>query len=261
MAQPSTLGAINLLPSRKKREVYIRLIPPELFERFKLSPFLVDLAGRDLLRISAPANSTSLELSLFHKFGFQDPILYGHLTDTVNGHLHVLLYVLNDPEAPRYNIDRLPDGRPTNFGIKHRNLIAELEAMKVGLNPGQIRKGPHLLSAAMRTFEVFVAGLDHDIFFAEPLYYHNAVIFERYGFTYQKGRNRMEKIDKGFAPGGELTQKLTSGSPFRHPGAVSSVRLRSWAIHDGIFGEPFTNITMYKRIGKHFGVSTTECDW
>jgi hypothetical protein len=261
MAQPSTLGGINRLPSNTKREVFLRVIPPELFERFKLNPYLVDIEGRDLLEISAPANSSSVELSLFHKYGFQDPILYGHITDTVNGQLHVLLYVLNDPEAPRFNVDRLPDGTLTNFGVNCRNLDAELAAMKAGLNPGQIRKGPHLLSAAMRTFEEFVSSLGHDVFFVEPLYYHNAVIFERYGFTYQQGRKRMLKLDEGFTPGGELTLKLGSESPFRQPGAISSVRLRSWAVHDGISGETFTNVTMYKRVGKHFGVSTTECGW
>lgn len=261
MTQPSTLGGINRLPPSEKREIYLRVIPPELFTRFKLSPYLVDVSGRDLLEIIAPPNSTSLELSLFHKKGFPDPILYGHLTDTINGQLHVLLYILNDPVMPRFDVDRLPDGTPTEFGIRHRNLDAEFAAMKAGLNPGQIRKGPHLLAAAMKTFENFVVSLGHDIFFAEPLYYHNAVIFERYGFTYQQGRNRMLKIDQGFYPGGELQQKLEEDSPFRQPGAVSSVRLRSWAIHDGIFGEPFTNVTMYKRVGKHFAVSTTECRW
>jgi len=260
MSQPSTLGGINRLPPGEKREIYLRVIPPELFARFKLSPYLVDIAGLDLLEIVAPPHSTSLELSLFHKKGFPDPILYGHLTDTINGQLHILLYILNDPEMPRFDVDRLPDGTPTNFGIRHRNLDAELAAMKAGLNPGQVRKGPHLLAAAMKTFEAFVVSLGHDIFFAEPLYYHNAVIFERYGFTYQQGRNRMQKIDLGFSPGGELQQKL-GGSHFRQPGAVSSVRLRSWAIHDGIFGEPFTNVTMYKRVGKHSGVSTTDCKW
>jgi len=35
-----------------------------------------------------------------------------------------------------------------------------------------------------------------------------------------------------------------------------TVRGRSWAIHDGILGEPFTDIHMYKNIGKFSGVNT-----
>ena len=138
---------------------------------------------------------------------------------------------------------------------------AETAAIAAGLNPGQIRSGPHLLSAAMRTFEAFVEKLGHRQYFAEPLYYHNAVIFERYGFTYQKGIRRMQHYNAGFSPGGHLIPLLDKNNPFRQPGSEDSIRLRSWAIHDGILGEKFTDVTMYKRIGKHAGISTTDCKW
>jgi hypothetical protein len=100
------------------------------------------------------------------------------------------------------------------------------------------------------------------MYYVEPLYYHNAVIFERYGFAYQMGRRRMEAIHAGFQEGGELYQRLDESNPFRSPHAANSIRLRSWAIHDGILGEPFTKITMYKQIGKSAMISTTPgCDW
>jgi len=261
MSQPSSLGGINHLSDVEKRRIYTRVIPKELFTRFKINPYLVDTNGRDLFRLAASPGSTSVEISLYHKHNFPDPILYGHITDTINGKFHILLYVLNDPESPRFNIDRLPDGTPTNFGIRFRNIEAEKVAMEAGLNPGQIRKGPHLLSAAMRTFEEFVHNFGHDFYFAEPLYYHNAVIFERYGFTYQQGRNRMNRLESGFQAKGELWTKLDGSTPFRSQKASHSIRYRSWAIHDGIHFEPFTNVTMYKRVGKHYGVSTTDCGW
>lgn len=66
----------------------------------------------------------------------------------------------------------------------------------------------------------------------------------------------MERIHQGFSESGDLIRKLDD-SPFRSSNAINSIRLRSWAIHDGILGEPFTNVTMYKRIGKSAGVSTT----
>lgn len=261
MVIPSTLAGINQLPPSEKRIIYARVIPHELIERFHLSPFLVDPNGKDLLQLNAASGSTSVELSLYHKFGFLDPILYGHITDTINGQLHILLYILNDPDSTRFNVDRMPDGTPTRFGTQKRNIPAEIKAMNAGLNPGQIRRGPHLLSAAIHTFETFVENLGHTIYFAEPLYYHNAVIFERYGFTYQQGRRRMISYDEGFQPGGTMKSLLDGSTPFRQPGAENSIRLRSWAIHDGILGEPFTNVTMYKRVGKHAGVSTTGCNW
>ncbi len=261
MSIPSTLAGINQLPRSDKRTIYSRVVPPELLDRFQLSPFLVDKYGKDLLQLNAPSGSTSVEMSLYHKHGFQDPILYGHITDTINGQLHILLYVLNDPYSPRFDVDRMPDGKPTHFGTQNRNLDAEIDAIQAGLNPGQVRRGPHLLSAAILTFETFVVGLGHQIYFAEPLYYHNAVLFERYGFTYQQGHRRMVSYDEGFQPGGELRNLLDGSTPFRQPGAGDSIRLRSWAIHDDILGEPYTNITMYKKVGKHAGISTTRCDW
>jgi len=128
--------------------------------------------------------------------------------------------------------------------------------MEVGLSPGQIREGLHMLKVAIATFEIFVDKLGHTIYFAEPLYYHNAVIFERYGFTYQQGRRRMESYNQGFSPGGNLLPLLDGSNPFRQSKAANSIRLRSWAIHDGILGEAYSDVTMYKTIGKQSGVNT-----
>lgn len=259
---PTTIMGINQLEPSEKREIYARLIPPELLQRLNIDPGLIDDQGNDLLSIKASNGSHSVELALRHQLDFPDPVLYGHLTDTVNGQIHILLYILNDPFSPRFDVDRLPDGRPTVFGTKLRNLEAEEAAMNAGLAPGQIRRGLRMLSAAIASFERFVASLKHDLYFAEPLYYHNALIFERYGFNYQKGRRLMESIQAGFSPGGHLLEKLDGSTPFRRPEAAGSIRLRSWAIHDGILGEPFTEVTMYKHVGKEAGINTcTGCSW
>ena len=94
------------------------------------------------------------------------------------------------------------------------------------------------------------------------LYYHNAVIFERYGFNYQMGKRLMNSIQAGFQAGGDLSLLLDGSTPFRRPDAANSIRRRSWAIHDGILGEPFTNVTMYKRVGVSAEVNTTPgCNW
>jgi acetoin utilization protein AcuC len=72
----------------------------------------------------------------------------------------------------------------------------------------------------------------------------------------------MERIQAGFQEGGELRQRLDGSNPFRQPQAAESIRLRSWAIHDGILGEPFTDVTMYKQTGKHAGMNTApHCKW
>ena len=258
---PSTIGGINLLPDAQKREIYGNAVPKELLERFNL-PSLDTVRASNFLKLKCEPGATDVELYLYHEQRFPDPVLYGHLTDTVNGQIHILLYILNDPESPRYDVDRMPDGSMTRFGTLKRNLDVEQAAMHAHLAPGQVRHGLRMLSPAIQAFENFVSNLGHDIYFVEPLYYHNAIIFERYGFTYQIGRKLMERIESGFSDGGDLHNLLNDASAFRSKQAAHSIRLRSWAIHDGILGEPFTNVTMYKRVGKNSGISTCpSCIW
>ena len=254
---PRSIAAINFLPSPEKRSIYFRFIPSILLERFNISPEMKDPEGKDLFRLRAESGSTDVVLELRDEVKAEDPILYAHLTDTINGQIHVLLYVINDPDCERFDVDRMPDGTPTHFGMDLRNLSEEIRAMKAGLAPGQVRCGLRILKQSIQSFENFVAALEHDMYFVEPLYYHNAVIFERYGFRYQMGRRRMEWIHQGFLPGGVLLQRLDGSTPFRKPGAENSIRKRSWAIHDGILGEPFSNVTMYRRLGDSEFVETT----
>lgn len=253
---PSTIMGINQLDNGVIREIYARLIPSALLTRFIIPADFVDSLGNDLLNIRSKPGSPSVEITLRHRSNFQDPILYGHLTDTLTGHIHVLLYILNDPNSPRFDIDRMPDGRPTVFGTRFRNIKAETAAMQAGLAPGQIRRGLRMLAEAIASFEDFVRSLGQSLYFAEPLYYHNALLFERYGFAYQKGRKLMERIHSGFSPGGDLYQRLDGSTAFRQPSFNQSIRLRSWAIHDGLLGEPFSNVSMYKQVGKSAGVNT-----
>ncbi len=257
---PFTIGSINLLPEEEKRRIYCCAIPEALIERFHL-PARDSQRIQQFLRFRFAPGSSDVEMALYHEPRFPDPLLFAHLTDTLNGQIHVLLYILNDPDSPRFDVDRLPDGTPTRFGILRRNLEAERAALEAGLAPGQVRRGLRLLGQAIQSFERFVQSLGQELYFVEPLFYHNAVIFERYGFAYQQGRKLMERIQAGFSPGGDLIP-LLDGSPFRHPQAVNSIRLRSWAIHDGILGEPFTNVTMYKYVGRSAGVNTCgDCGW
>jgi hypothetical protein len=256
---PFTIGGINKLPEPEKRELYSRYIPEDLTTKFDLHNLTQD---RDLLQFRFAEGSSDVEMMLYHEKGFPDPILYAHLADSMNGQIYILLYILNDPTAPRFNVDKMPDGTPTQFGIRRRNLEAEQAALQAGLAPGQIRRGLRLLGSAIITFEEFITSLGHAMYYIEPLYYHNAIIFERYGFSYQMGRRFMNEIHSGFAEGGELRQKLDDSNPFRSTGAPDSIRLRSWAIHDGVLGGPFTNVTMYKHVGKSASIdSAPGCEW
>src|ERR1044071_6905698 len=140
--QTSTIGGINKLPENEKRAIYTRYIPQELIQKFDL-PELTH--HKELLQFRFAEGSSDVEMRLYHQVGFQDPVLYAHLSDTLNGQIHVLLYILNDPASQRFDVDRMPDGSATKFGIFQRNLEAELAAMNAGLSPGQVRKGLRLL--------------------------------------------------------------------------------------------------------------------
>lgn len=185
-----------------------------------------------------------------------DPMFYINIADAFNNQIIVLLVVVNDPDAPRFNTDMDIQGNPTQFGTEFRNVPAELAAMNAGLSPGQIRQGLRAFKLSVPTFEQFISTMGHDLFFIEPLAYHNAIVFEKYGFRYLRGHQEMEWINQEFQPGGVLHQKLETSNPFRHPEAWHTVRGRSWAIHDGILGHPFAGFQMYKRIGVHAGIST-----
>jgi hypothetical protein len=253
---PHSIAGINQLPAPEKEAIYHRFIPPILLERFGITQDLKDAQGRDLCRCRFAAGATDAVLALRHSVDALDPLLYAHLSDTINNQVHVLLYVVNDPDSERFDVDRLPDGTPTEFGTFRRNLPAEVAAMRAGLAPGQVRRGLRILRQSIAAFEAFVSSLGHEVYFVEPLAYHNAVVFEHYGFAYQQGRRLMLDINAGFQPGGPLHQQLDGSSPFRQPGTATSILGRSWAVHDGVLGAPFTGVTMYKRVGEHAGVDT-----
>ncbi|MCK5645380.1 MAG: hypothetical protein KAH97_01285 [Anaerolineales bacterium] len=254
--RPRSISGVNRLPEEEKEAIYTSFIPQVLLDQFDIPGDFRDANGNRLLEIESTPGTSDFILRLMHKFDAPDPLVYSHVTDTVNRQIHVLLYIVNDPFSQRFDVDVMPDGTPTQFGIFRRNLDAEESAMNAGLAPGQVRKGLRVFKHTIPCFENFVHSLGHDLFFAEPLYYHNAVIFERYGFSYVKGRSLMERIDTGFSPGEDYEQRLNLSSPFRHPDYANSIRGRSWAIHDGILGRNFTDVTMYKSFEISAGVNT-----
>jgi hypothetical protein len=253
---PYSIAGINLLSTEEKQRIYFRFVPQAILTLFDISPGLTDREGRSLVRLEAQAGSADVILELRHVHDAEDPTLYAHLTDTVNGQVHVLLYITNDPRSQRFDVDRMPDGTPTQFGTQMRNVEAEEAAFGAGLAPGQIRRGLGMLRQSVEAFEDFVISLGHDVYFADPLFYHNAIIFERYGFAYLRGQRSMADIHRGFSQEGVLRAKLDGSTVFRQPDAADSIRGRSWAIHDGILGSPFSDVTMYRRVGHDARITT-----
>lgn len=253
---PRSISGVNRLPETEKEAIYTRLIPQVLLDQFRIPENFIDKDGNRLIEIRCDPGRSDFTLRIKHKLDARDPLLYSHVTDTINRQIHVLLYIVNDPNCQRFDVDVMPDGTPTQFGIFRRHLEAEEKAMKAGMAPGQIRCGLRSMKHAIKSFESFVSSLGHDLFFAEPLYYHNAVVFERYGFSYVRGRRLMENIHQGFNSAGPYAHLMDASTPFRRPDRIGSIRGRSWAIHDGILGHAYKDVTMYKSVGRDAGIST-----
>ncbi len=253
---PPSIEGINDLPEAQKQAIYLELVPDWVYERYGVSRDTLSVEGKRVVNIRCPAGARGMEITVLHHPQAQDPLMYLNMADNSLGQLLVLLLVVNDPHAPRFDVDRLPDGTSTEFGTRGRNIPEEVRALEFGLAPGQIRPGLRVFRSGVPRFESFVSRMGHQMFFIEPLAYHNAVSFERYGFSYTYGRTAMEKIHAAFQPGGEYHARLDGSTPFRQPEAANSVRGRAWAIHDGIMGKRFDGFQMYKRIGIEAGIQT-----
>jgi len=253
---PHSIREINDLPDEQKSAIYQTLIPDWIYDQFNIDRATLTINGKAAVKTRCPRGSRAMEMSVYHDPNEHDPALYLNMADSFLGQLMVLLIVMNDPDSPRYNVDSDEYGHPTNLGTSGRNLPEEKRALEDGLAPGQIRHGLRGFRRAVPIFEGFVERMGHDLFLIEPLSYHNAIVFERYGFGYTVGRQDMESIHTEFLPGGSLHQRLDNRNIFRHENAWQSIRGRSWAIHDGILSHAFTGFHMYKRIHHHAGVNT-----
>ncbi len=253
---PPSIREINDLPRDDKLAIYQTLIPDWVFSMFDINPQDNTVRGTEVINVRCPVGSTAVEISVYNLPESTEPVLYLHLGDTFTSQLIVLLVVVNDPTSPRYDIDLDERGRPNQLGTHSRNIPEEIRAMRAGLAPGQVRRGLRVFRSALPFFEQFVSHMGHDLFLIEPLFYHNAITFERYGFAYSRGFQRMKTIHHEFQPGGSLHARLDGSTPFRQPDAWQTIGGRSWAIQDGILDEPFTNVQMYKRVGKDAGAAT-----
>ncbi|MCD4687115.1 MAG: hypothetical protein K8S97_14400 [Anaerolineae bacterium] len=253
---PTSIRAINDLPRAQKLAIYQSVIPDWVYEKLGINRADHTIRGTEVVHIRCPAHSNVMELSICGTPESDERLLYLHMGDTFTSQLIVLLVVINDPQSPRYNVDVDEHGQPTQLGVDSRHVPEERRAMQAGLAPGQVRRGMRVFRTVVPDFERFVTRMGHDLFFIEPLFYHNAITFERYGFAYSRGIQKMKIIHQEFSPGERLHAQLDGSTPFRSPDAWRTISGRSWALHDGILGEPFTGVQMYKRVGVDAGICT-----
>lgn len=253
----SSVQEINHLPREMVEALYLRLVPEEMLDRFGIDPrTLMGREGTRLVRITAPADKPWARVEVRSSAEDRDPAL---LVDVEMSRLSVpeLAFVqITNPRASRYGIDRDLEGRDTLFGTVSRNIDEELRAFKDGLAPGQVRRGLQLLPRVLDAMDGFCRLMGAEIYLVEPLFYHSAVLYERQGCGYLLGREVMDAIHAGFAVGGPLASALDGSSPLRSPEARTTVRGRSWALHDGVSPGAWAGVKMYRAPGRHAGVNT-----
>lgn len=257
---------INTLSQSEKEGLYRLLIPPSLFKRFQINPLtFTDYEGNRLVRFYCPEREETVMIEVKRRTADPDSIYSIQVSDALDfTQVNWDFLIVNDPESERFNTDVDEQGRDTLWGRASRNLPEEEKAMRAGLSPGQVRKGLGLTREVIAGLEHFAKILDIKTINLEALFYHNAIVYERCGFTYFEGFKRMQRIHQAFQQGGKLYQKLDSSTPFRQAGFEKTVRGRSWAIHDGVVSEIDDDLLdegwyspkMYLMVGQPRSVST-----
>jgi hypothetical protein len=256
---------ISRLSRVEKEGIFRILIPHSLYHKFGIDPLsLCNAKGEKVVRLVCPEGDRNclVEIKLP---AMEDPLYAIQLSDSTDfTQINWDFLIVNDPHSPRFNTYTDQQERDTLFGWASRNLAEEERAMEAGLFPGQVRKGMRLSREAMRSLEFFCRMFDIKSIRLEALFYHNAVTYERYGFSYFTGYNQMKRIHELFQPGEVLFNKLDSSTPFRKPEFARTIRGRSWAIHDGILNgiddevlaEGWQSPVMYQMVGKARGMIT-----
>ncbi|BCS52762.1 hypothetical protein [Geobacter sp. SVR] len=268
--QLSSLADINALEPAEKQRIYASIIPARIFELLQISPAtFLDPDGNRLVTLIAPEGLGLARIEVRRVPQDRRTVFFLDIADTQFRQMELAFCIINDPAAPRFDVDLDPDGNDNCFATLGRNIPEEIRAMRAGLFPNQTSRGLRMFGEFFARFERFVDSLGMDMIVAEPLTYDNAIRYEGYGFDYLNGRRMMEEINREFRPGGVLHAKLDGSSPFRMPGMERTVLGRSWAIHDGILDEPWDDLTVdkildepwediriYKLVGQNAGLNT-----
>ena len=257
-----SIAKLNRLPKDERDRFYLNLVPRSIFEQFEIDPkTLLNKYGERVVRGIFPPDENFGCIEVLHRMGDKDCIFSCQISlESFMESLHLDFLIINDPFSERFQVDVDEEGRDTLYGARSRNLPEEKRAMEAGLAPGMVRQGLRLMRESTQRLDVFMESLGLKSITTDAFFYHNAILWEKYGFTYFRGKKEMDKIHKEFQPGGLLFEKLDDSTSFRRKGMEKTIRGRSWAIYDWIyedvFDEEWESPIMYKIQGKGFQVNT-----
>jgi hypothetical protein len=257
-----SIAKLNRLPKEERNSIYLRLVPETIFEMFQIDRrTLMNPSGERVVTGVFPPDENFACIEVKYRSEDKDCIFSCQVSlEAFMQSLYLDFLIINNPFSERFNVDIDELGRDTLLGTRSRNIPEEVRAMEAGLAPGMVRHGLRLVGEFEKSLEAFTATLELKTITMGAFFYHNAILWERHGFTYFKGGKMMERIHNEFQPGGFLYQKLDDSSPFRRKGMEKTVRGRSWAIYDGIFAEAFDeeweSPKMYRMLERDSKVNT-----
>jgi hypothetical protein len=253
----TSVRQINQLPAEEREAIYRHLIPPRVGELLGLDLATgLDAQGNRLASILCPEDQGFVRIEVRRDPLDRDCVFLLKLTQPTEEFLEIAFIIVNDLDAERFDVDCDAAGGTGGILSGVRNPGEELRAMRAGLAPGQVRRGLRLFREALPLVESLAGDMGKEQISIEALFYHHAILYEHHGFGYLTGRDRLEEIHQGFLPGGCLHRRLDGSTPFRMPEAATTVRGRSWAIHDGILGEPWRVPRLYKIVGRAMAMPT-----
>jgi hypothetical protein len=254
---PVSIYELNATAEKEREEILSLLVPKRFLTLFGIDPEgYRNGAGERCVTFTCPDRMPFFQIDVRRTAADRDPAYFLDVSNSPYGQMEISFVIVNDPDGERFDIDVDEQGHDTYFGTARRNIPAETRAMEAGLSPGQVRRGLRAMPDLVASWDAFFGRLGHNFYFLEPLSYNSGILYERHGFQYVTGKERMEYIDREFRPGGVLFARLDDGNPFRRRDYWKTVRGRSWAIHDGILDEPWESPKMYKSVGVHAGVCT-----
>ena len=254
------LSQLHSLCPDAQRQLCSQIIPPSLWEHLaQINPVWAHgPENPQALRIIVPTNLPELHLRCPASRLDNDFALCLDLEEIATGEIELGFIIINNLLSPRFNIDTDPQGRSTLLGTAQRNIDEELRALHAGLAPCQVRQGLDLFHELLPRLEAFALSLGYVCLCLEPLTYHNAIMYENHGFSYITGLSLMQTINHEFLPDGRLSRLLNPVQPFRQPSFATSVRGRSWAIHDQILADIDMSPSLELRMTKVLGTSNPQ---
>ncbi len=253
----TAIQQVNQLTPEEREAIYARLVPPRVHEVLGLDPATGrDAEGHRLVSYVCPPDQGFVRIEVRPRPPQRDYVFLLKLTQPSEEFLEIAFIMTNDPRTERFDVDCDEAGIPVGILSGRRNVPEEVRALHAGLAPGQVRRGLRLFREALPLVESFAADLGKEQISIEGLFYHHAILYERHGFGYVSGRDRMEEIHQGFQPGGRLAIRLDAATAFRLPQAAGTVRGRSWAIRDGVLDEPWRVPRLYKIVGRRMDMPT-----